>query len=86
MEIIIPNTLPQTGFVRLANIIGNPKAHPPIPPIIPVSKSTWWLGVKSGRYPKPLKLGPRITAWRVEDLRELIHKYPVYRNNPNENK
>jgi prophage regulatory protein len=57
--------LPQTGFVRLPSIIG------PGGPI-PVSKSTWWEGVKSGRYPQPVKLGPRITAWRVEDIRALI--------------
>jgi predicted DNA-binding transcriptional regulator AlpA len=37
-----------------------------------VSKSTWWAGVKSGRYPASVKLGPRITAWRVEDIRKLI--------------
>lgn len=68
--------LPETGFVRLPNIIGDTKADPPIPPIIPVSKSTWWAGVKSGRYPRPVKLGPRITAWRVEDIRELISRNP----------
>jgi hypothetical protein len=67
------NTLPDTGFLRLAQIIGNPKAVPPIPPVIPVSKSTWWAGVKSGRYPKPVKtLGERITAWRVKDIRSYI--------------
>lgn len=64
--------LPETGFVRLSHIIGNSKTNPPIPAIIPVSKSTWWAGVKSGRFPKPIKLGPRITAWRVEDIRNLI--------------
>ena len=64
--------LPQAGFLRLSQIIGDPKAHPPIPPIIPVKKSCWWNGVKSGRFPKPVKLGPRITAWRVEDIRTLI--------------
>ncbi|SDF12688.1 helix-turn-helix transcriptional regulator [Thalassobaculum litoreum] len=60
------NNLPATGFLRLVSILapGGP---------IPVSKSTWWAGVKSGRYPKPLKLGPRITAWRVEDIRLLIN-------------
>jgi hypothetical protein len=42
--------LPETGFVRLRQIIGDPKADPPIPPLIPVGKSTWWEGVKSGRY------------------------------------
>lgn len=68
------NFLPETGFLRLPNIIGNPKADPPIPPLYPVSRSTWWEGVKSGRYPQPLKLGPRITAWRVSDIRALIEE------------
>jgi prophage regulatory protein len=66
------HTLPEDGYVRLPQIIGNPKAKPPIPAIIPVSKSTWWEGVRTGRYPKPVKLGPRITAWRVGDIRKLI--------------
>ena len=42
----------------------------PIGPI-PVSKSTWWAGIRDGRFPKGVKIG-RITAWRVEDIRELI--------------
>ncbi len=57
--------LPQSGFVRLPHILA------PLGPI-PVSKSTWWTGVKDGRFPKPVKLGPRITAWCVEDIRALI--------------
>jgi predicted DNA-binding transcriptional regulator AlpA len=69
------NQLPETGFLRLHQIVGNPKAQPPIPAIIPVSKSTWWDGVKSGRYPQPVRtLGLRITAWRVEDIRALVAK------------
>ena len=68
------NTLPATGFLRLKQIIGNPKAEPPIPAIIPVKATTWWNGVKNGRYPKPVKLGPRITAWRVEDILDLVQK------------
>jgi predicted DNA-binding transcriptional regulator AlpA len=75
--IAVKVTLPETGFLRLPNIIGDAKANPPIPAIIPVSKSTWWAGVKSGRYPKPIKLGPRITAWRVEDIRNLIRESSV---------
>lgn len=59
--------LPTTGFVRLASILA------PVGPI-PVSKSTWWAGIKDGRFPKPVKLGPRITAWRVEDIRALIDR------------
>lgn len=74
--------LPETGFVRLSQIIGDtgdpdvtpPK--PPIPAVIPVGKSTWWAGVRSGRFPRPVKLGPRITAWRVEDIRALIAQAP----------
>lgn len=63
----MPNNsnFPTTGFVRLSAIIA------PNGPI-PVSKSTWWAGIKDGRFPKPVKLGPRITAWRVEDIRSLI--------------
>ena len=65
MNISIQTELPKTGFVRLPSIIA------PQGPI-PVSKSTWWAGVKDGRFPKPVKFGPRITAWRVEDIRALI--------------
>ena len=61
--------LPLTGFVRLPGILA---PHGPIP----VSKSSWWQGIKDGRYPKPVKLGPRITAWRVEDIRTLINEGP----------
>lgn len=57
--------LPETGFVRLKQIL-TPEGP------IPVSKSTWWAGVKDGRYPQPVKIGRRITAWRVEDIRKLI--------------
>ena len=60
-------SLPMTGFVRLKSVLA-PRGP------IPVSKSTWWAGVKSGRYPKPVKLGPRITTWRVEDIQALIRK------------
>jgi len=66
--------LPETGYLRLSQIVGNRRAEPPIPAIIPVSKSTWWEGVKTGRFPKPLKLGERITVWRVEDILALIGK------------
>lgn len=82
--------LPETGFLRLPQIIGaeevteqqaadnrkrgkgtkTPRAA--IPAIIPVKKSCWWTGVATGRFPKPVKLGPRTTAWRVEDIRALI--------------
>lgn len=55
----------KTGFMRLKDIIG------PGGPI-PVSKSTWWAGMKSGRFPQSEKLGPKTTVWRVEDILALI--------------
>lgn len=54
--------LPETGFLRLPEVLR----------YIPVGKTTWWNGVKRGRYPKPVKLGTRITAWRAEDIHTLI--------------
>ena len=66
--------LPVTGFLRLSQILGNSKARPAVPAIFPVGRSTWWAGVKSGRFPKPVKLGPRTTAWKVEDIRALIRR------------
>ena len=53
------------GYVRLSAIL---KPFGPLP----IRRSTWWKGVKEGRYPQPIKLGPRITAWRVSDIVELI--------------
>ena len=68
------DSLPATGFVRLPTIIGDPKSDPPKPALIPVCSSSWWNGIKKGIYPKPIKIGPNTTAWRVEDIRKLIEK------------
>ena len=68
----IPNVLPETGLVRVAQILGDRKKG--IVPIVPVSRSNWWAGVRSGRYPKGIKLSDRITVWRAEDIRTLIGK------------
>lgn len=54
--------LPETGFLRLPEVLK----------LIPIGKTTWWNGVRSGRFPKPVKLGTRMTAWRAEDIRSLI--------------
>jgi hypothetical protein len=62
--------LPETGFVRLCQIIGNSKTNTPA--IIPVCKATWWAGIKVGRYPKGIKLSPRVTVWKIEDIKALI--------------
>ena len=67
--------LPETGFLRLPQIIGDPKANPPIPAVIPVGKSCWWNGVKTGRFPAPVKISPRVTVWDVQDIRELVTSF-----------
>ena len=61
-------TLPDSCFLRLNQIVGNPKATPPILPLIPVSKSTWWAWVKCGRAPSPVKLGARVTVWNAREI------------------
>jgi len=66
--------LPEKGFVRLRQLLGDKKANPPTPPIIPIGRTSWLNGVRSGKYPKPVKLGERTTAWKVEDIRALIVK------------
>ena len=64
--------LPENGFLKLTTIIKVPGSENP--PLIPVSRSSWLAGVKSGRYPKPVKLGARSIAWKVSDIRTLIEK------------
>ena len=59
---------PKTGLVRLSTILA------PAGPI-PVSKSTWWEGVRTGRFPQPQKLGPRTTVWRAEDILDLVNRH-----------
>lgn len=72
-----PAVLPATGFLRIHQIIGKRSTTPGnqgIPALVPVSRATWWAGVKSGRYPRPVKLSAKATAWRVEDIRSLIER------------
>lgn len=64
------NSLPIEGFLRLNQIVGNKTT----PAIIPVSKSSWWAGVKEGRFPQPIKLGKRTTVWKISDIKLLIEK------------
>jgi predicted DNA-binding transcriptional regulator AlpA len=54
--------LPSTGFLRDRDVLQ----------FIPIGRSAWWAGVKSGKYPKPVKIAPRTTAWRAEDIKALI--------------
>ena len=55
------------GYLRLPQVLK----------LIPVASSTWWAWVKQGRVPAPYKLGPRTTAWRTEQIRDLIESFPL---------
>ncbi len=66
------NSLPETGYLRLRQIVGDKKSNPPIPPIYPACKSTIWKMVGDGHFPKPYKLSSRITAWKAEDIRMFL--------------
>ena len=65
------NQLPTTGFVREWQIVGSKSKG--IPALLPIGRTTFLNGVKSGRFPKPVKLGERTNAWRVEDILNLIN-------------
>lgn len=54
--------LPQTGLLRVKQVLR----------FVPVSRSSWWLGVRLGLYPKPLKLSARVTCWKAADIRNLV--------------
>ena len=54
-----------SGFLRLSQVLA----------LIPVSKSVWWEGCKTGRFPKPIKLGPRTTVWLAEEIQDYIKSF-----------
>lgn len=56
--------IPEFGFLRLNDVLK----------IIPVSKTTWYNGVRSGRFPKSMRLSENIVVWRVEDIKNLVRQ------------
>lgn len=59
-----PAPLPLEGFARERSVLA----------VLPIAHSTWWDGVRDGRFPKPVRIGRRAVAWRVEEIRALIEK------------
>lgn len=57
-------SLPTTGFVRLPQVLS----------VIPLSRSAIYQAIREGRFPAPVKLGPRTAAWSVDAIREWIDK------------
>ena len=60
----------ESSYLRIYHIIGDKSKG--IRPLLPISKSTWWRGIKAGKYPRPLKIGFRVSVWRMEDLIDLL--------------
>jgi predicted DNA-binding transcriptional regulator AlpA len=64
MDFEKPAAIPEIGFLRLPRVLE----------VYPVGRSTWWAGIKEGRFPAPVRLGPRCVAWKVSDIRALIER------------
>lgn len=69
------SAIPEVGFLREKQIVGDLKATPPIRPIVPISRSHWWQLVRDGRAPAPVKLSQRVTAWRSSDIRNFVASF-----------
>lgn len=70
MGVCLMASLSDVRFLRVHQIIGDRKRG--IDPIIPISRAAWWAGIKAGRYPQGVKLGPKTTVWRAADIETLI--------------
>ena len=55
----------QIAFLRLPQLLE----------IFPISRSSWWQGCKSSKFPKPIKLGPRTMAWRKDEIEKLAENF-----------
>lgn len=67
---ITSNPMLAIGYLRIWQIVGDKKRG--IEPILPIGRSTFLAGVKSGKFPQPVKLGERTTAWRKADILTLL--------------
>lgn len=55
------NNLPDFGYLRIKEVLK----------IFPVSRTTWYEGIKTGIYPKPVRLSDGVSAWRFIDIKKL---------------
>lgn len=67
-------SFPADSLLRLKQILGDKKASPPIQPLIPISKSAWYQGILTGKYPKPMMLGVRTAVYSAASIRALIER------------
>lgn len=62
-------TLPEDALIRIKDVLR----------LYPISKSGWFKGIQDGKYPKPVKLGERVSAWRVGDILKLVRSVSAER-------
>ena len=68
MRTLNQTTQPQPGsLLRLRDVLRH----------FPVSRSSWYQGIKDGRYPAAVRLGIRSVAWRWEEVFRLIELAPA---------
>lgn len=58
----VPIPQPADRLLRVSDVLAK----------VPVGRASWWKGVKEGRFPAGIKLGPRTTCWRASDIDKLI--------------
>lgn len=65
--------LSDAAYVRKSQLVANRCGSGATgSPLLPFSSATLWRKVKAGTFPSPIKLGERVTAWRVGDVREWL--------------
>jgi predicted DNA-binding transcriptional regulator AlpA len=62
-------------LLRLKQILGDPRAKPPIEGIVPVSRATWYRCVQNGFFPKSISISPRCVAWKASDIEKLLKSW-----------
>ena len=65
MDVTTTTTIPTASpekLLRLSEVLTR----------VPISRSAWYQGVKTGKFPPPIKLGPKTSAWRESDVNRLI--------------
>ena len=67
-QLISFGKLDDSAYVRASQLV-SVRTRPGIPVPLPFSAPTLWRKVREGTFPPPVKLGPRMTAWRVGDIR-----------------
>ncbi len=76
MKAIDLSSLPDDATLNIQEVVKNPTKNKNIQavrPVFPIARSTWYEGIKSGRFPKPIDLGNGLNVWRVKDIKAVVN-------------